>query len=122
MLDLGWVPQRDNVASLQAIASFRLAEAVPLNSEISYADVSQASGLNEPDVRRIMRHAATDYVFKEPRKGFVSHTAASSALVEDPKIVDYIDMTYGEVYPAACQVWLLSSCQFPIAKKLTARP
>jgi hypothetical protein len=53
-----------------------------------------------------MRHAMTDRIFKEHRKGFVSHTAASKLIAEDPTMQDFLDVNYIEVHGAVCQVEL----------------
>ena len=48
----------------------------------------------------------TNYIFQEPRKGFVAHTAASRALAEDRLLNDYIGIRTEEQFPAASRVEL----------------
>lgn len=95
------------MASLQAIGPYKLAEIIPIHGEKSFSEIASLSGLNELDVRRIMRHSMTDHIFKEPRKGVVSHTAASRLLVEDSKVLDFVDVNSNEVIPAVLQVGTL---------------
>ncbi|EKG16123.1 O-methyltransferase family 2 [Macrophomina phaseolina MS6] len=47
---------------------------------ISMSSLAASAGLPEPLLRRLLRHAMTRHVFREPREGFVAHTAASAAL------------------------------------------
>lgn len=68
------------------------------------------SGIQEHDVRRIIRHAATEGVFREEPKGFVRHTAASRMLAEDQVVRDYMDVCYKEIFPAMQHV----SIPFPL--------
>ncbi|KAL9616602.1 MAG: hypothetical protein Q9160_008547 [Pyrenula sp. 1 TL-2023] len=94
---------RYRATSLHAISSFKLAHLVPTGGEISYSELASSSGLSEINVRRIMRYAMTDRIFKETRKGFVSHTAASRMIAEDSNVADYLDVTFNEVHPATYQ-------------------
>ncbi|KAH7153612.1 S-adenosyl-L-methionine-dependent methyltransferase [Dactylonectria macrodidyma] len=76
--------------SLQAIWDFKVAQAVPLDGEISYEDLTTKvvelnNGLDIPmlNLRRIVRHAMTNRIFVEPKKGFVAHTRSSRLIAED---------------------------------------
>ncbi|KAH8433403.1 uncharacterized protein LDX57_011037 [Aspergillus melleus] len=72
-----------NGAAIQAISRYRIANHVPLNGEISYQDLSQASGVHVHDLKQYIRFViAYHRVFCEERKGYVSHSAASRSLVE----------------------------------------
>jgi hypothetical protein len=51
-----------------------------------------------------MRHAMTNRIFKEVRKGVVVHTATSKALAEDEKFRDYVGMRCEEMCPAELHV------------------
>ena len=66
--------------------------------------IAMTSGLGEPLVRRILRHAMTYHVFCEPRKGVVAHTAASKLLAVDPLMHQWIGMVSEEMWPAATKV------------------
>lgn len=70
--------------SLQAIYKYDIASKVPIGGGISFAELAEKCGLSEINMRRIFRFAMTYHrVFKEPRKGYVAHTAASRKLAED---------------------------------------
>lgn len=67
-----------------------MAQAVPLDGEISYEDLTTKvvelnNGLDIPmlNLRRIVRHAMTNRIFVEPKKGFVAHTRSSRLIAED---------------------------------------
>ncbi len=95
--------QHVGLLSMQAIAHFNIASAFPIHKEATFAEVSNTCGLDEPLVRRILRHAMTKHVFKEPRKGFVAHTAASRLLAEDAGMHDWVGTTTDEFWQAGSQ-------------------
>ena len=77
---------------------------------MSFAELSKASSLNESHTRRILRHAMTYRIFKEHRKGFVSHTAASEMLARDELMREWLGMVTEEMWPAATK----ASISFPL--------
>lgn len=52
----------------------------------------------------MLRHAATNHIFKEIRKGVVVHTAASRMLAEDSQMRDWVVVNCEEMWPAAERV------------------
>lgn len=88
---------------MQAISRFKMASSFPPHSEATFAQISEACGLNEPDVRRLLRHAMTKHIFHEPRKGVVVHTAASRLLAEDAQMLDWVGASSDELWQAAAQ-------------------
>ena len=46
----------------------------------------------------------TNYVFYEPRTGYVGHAAASKLLVVSPPIPDLVGCSTGENFPAAAKL------------------
>ncbi|MCJ1261072.1 hypothetical protein MMC22_000936 [Lobaria immixta] len=75
------IKQHNSLISLQAIYRFGLATSLPAGSkETSFAEIASMSGVEEQMVRRILRHAAAQHIFQEPRNGFIAHTAASQVL------------------------------------------
>ena len=88
--------------ALQAIYRFKLANAFPDNkSEATFEEISQQSGLSVSHTRRILRHAITHRIFREPRKGTVAHTAASLYLVTNPSMREWVGMVSEEMWPTA---------------------
>ncbi|TGO45865.1 hypothetical protein BCON_0360g00090 [Botryotinia convoluta] len=74
---------------MQAIGRFNIAKSIPIHEEVSYADIAKRCGVNELDVRRILRHAMTLRLFKEPKRSVVAHTAASRMIAEDQQMADW---------------------------------
>ena len=94
--------------SLQAIYRFNLATSFPPDrDETTFEDIASSSGFSEPQVRRVLRHAMTYRIFREPRKGVVAHTAASRVLANNPAMRDWIGMVSEEMWPAASKVILV---------------
>ena len=88
---------------MQAISQFKIASTFPVGEEASFGQISKACGLNESDLRRLLRHATTKHIFIEPRKGYVGHTAASKLLAEDQQMSDWVGASTGELWQAASQ-------------------
>ncbi|KAF4215284.1 hypothetical protein CNMCM8980_010362 [Aspergillus fumigatiaffinis] len=92
--------------SLQAIWTFRVAEAVPLTGLISYEEVTkkcqQLSGIYVPlfNLRRLVRHAITNRFFCEPELGFIAHNRASQLLLEDETINAWVGLFCNDMWPA----------------------
>jgi len=88
---------------MQAIVRFNMATSFPIHEEASFAEISEACGIRELDVRRILRHAMTQHIFCEPQKGVVAHTAASRILAEDSQMADWVGVNTDELWQAASQ-------------------
>lgn len=76
---------------------------MPLDHPVSFDHVSQATGVDIVNVKRIMRHAMTNRIFCEPREGFVAHTAASRVLLDDPTMKDWVGLCTSDFFPAAAR-------------------
>lgn len=76
-------------AALQVIYHFHLAEGVPIDGEISYQQLATKCGLAENHCTRVLKLAMTQNVFRQPRPGYVAHTALSKMLLNP----DMSDMT-----------------------------
>lgn len=96
--------KHNNLVSLHAISNYHIASAFPIDQEATFKDVALGCGLHEPDVRRMLRHAATNHIFKEVRKGVIIHTAASRMLAEDSQMRDWVAVNCEEMWPAAERV------------------
>ncbi|KAL4934950.1 hypothetical protein BDV06DRAFT_229279 [Aspergillus oleicola] len=92
--------------SLQAIWTFKVAEAVPLNGSISYEDVTkkchELSGIYVPlfNLRRLIRHAITNRFFCEPELGSIAHNRASQLLLQDETINAWVGLFTNDMWPA----------------------
>ena len=90
--------------SLHAVYRFKLAQTFPVGEESTFEAISERSGLNLVDLRRIMRHAMTNHIFCEPREGAVAHTAASRLLAENKAVEDFVGALSEEKFKAAANV------------------
>ncbi|KAI1470345.1 S-adenosyl-L-methionine-dependent methyltransferase [Daldinia caldariorum] len=90
----------NNSLCLQAIAEFKIAEKVPPNGQVSFADIASQTPMTTDMTARILRHAMTMRVFREPEPGMVAHTAASK-LLRHPAANDWLHAGAEEIWPAA---------------------
>lgn len=95
--------QHNALLSQQAIVRFRLAHTFPIGQEATFADIAKASGLNESDVRQILRLAVLQNIFAESHPGLISHTAVSRLLVEDQPLSDWVASSTDDLWQAAAQ-------------------
>nr|POE49518.1 o-methyltransferase gsfb [Quercus suber] len=70
----------------------------------SFEDLSETTGLNVVDLRRVLRHAMCNHIFDEPRTGYVVHTAASRLLAENKLMYDFTGIGTEEKFPSAPRV------------------
>jgi len=88
---------------LHAIYRYKIFSTFPVDQEASFAAISAACGLNEIDLRRILRHTMTNHIFQE-RDGKVAHTAATKVLAQNEKMRDIIGIMTEEMLPGATRV------------------
>ena len=69
--------------TMDVLTRFQIASFVPVDGQATYEEISEASGINVVNLRRIMRYAMTNYIFREPVAGVVVHTASSQLMAED---------------------------------------
>ena len=71
---------------------------------MSFSKVAKECGLYERDLRRILRFAMIYHrVFREPRPGFVAHTAASRYLATNSDARDGIGFTFDDFWPSCAR-------------------
>jgi hypothetical protein len=93
--------RHNELLSQHVILRFGLAEAVPIDGEATFAELAAASGLNEVHVRKIVRFATAQHIFREPRPGVVAHTAASRLLVDHRGLRDWLRFSTDDLWQAA---------------------
>jgi len=89
---------------IQAIEKFNIALSFPVGGEASFSEIAKTSGISEDDTKRVIRQAMTQHIFKEPRPGYVAHTAISKQIAEDPLMRDWIAFMCNEEWRAAPRV------------------
>jgi hypothetical protein len=82
------------------INRFKIAQKVPLDGKISYSELAKASGVDEIPLRRVLRFAIACNVFVERDQGYLSHSAASRWLVEEPTASPWLTSYLESVMPA----------------------
>lgn len=83
--------QHVDIEVLHWIVHFEIATHVPVDRAISYADLAEAARVPERQLRQIVRYATTVRVFEESSPGMVSHTAVSRVLVDNPRVLHFVD-------------------------------
>lgn len=86
-----------------AITTFKIASMVPRNGKISFGDIAKQTPMTEDMTTRLLRHAMTMRIFREPEPGMVAHTAASKVLV-NPGANAWLQSGTAEMWPAATKV------------------
>ncbi|KAI0114031.1 S-adenosyl-L-methionine-dependent methyltransferase [Nemania sp. FL0031] len=84
-----------------SIVRFGLARHVPLDGETTFAELATAAGLGESHVRKVIRHAITQHIFREPRPGVVAHSASSRLLAEDADVAAWVRWRTDDCWLAA---------------------
>ena len=70
-------------------------------------ELAKQCKMNEPDLRRILRFAISHHrVFQEPRKGIITHSAASRRLVEDSATRDGLGLQFDDAWQSFARVCL----------------
>ena len=87
-----------------AIYHFKIANQVPIKGEASFEDVAKRCGMAVHDFAAVVRYAMTNYIFHEPRPGFIAHTAASKVLAQNKLISSLMGMGANEIFPAFVKV------------------
>jgi hypothetical protein len=60
----------------------------------------------------------TNRIFREPREGYVAHTAASRLLLEDAQMADWVGVCSAECFPASART-VDAMLQFPGSQEPT---
>ncbi|RYP50583.1 hypothetical protein DL768_003928 [Monosporascus sp. mg162] len=93
----------NNSLSMEAIAKFKIADMVPPNGRVSFGEIANQTPMTEQMTARILRHAMTMRIFREPEPGMVAHTAASKVLSHSAAN-DWLQAGTQEMWPAATKM------------------
>ncbi len=93
---------------IQYIYRFKIASLVPLDppgAEISFDALAASTGQPVKDVTRILRSAIGRHVFREPKKGYIAHTASSRILAyPNPQMEGWVTTIAEQFWPALPRV------------------
>lgn len=93
--------QPTHLLSQMAVVRFGLAKKVPLDGEISFAELAATANLGVAHTRRLVRHAISQRMFCEPRPGVVAHSAASRLLAQDADVAAWVRWCADDCWHAA---------------------
>lgn len=91
------------LVSLQAITRWAIPEKVSLEpgATTTYNELAAQTGVNESQIRRIIRHAITSGIFHEPTKDHIAHTDISRELATNSDLRDLIHIQTDLLWPVA---------------------
>ncbi|KAF2785515.1 hypothetical protein K505DRAFT_369120 [Melanomma pulvis-pyrius CBS 109.77] len=69
-----------NLVGIDAVARYHIPDIIPANGQITFNEMAENTGLQKNTVRRILRHAMSMRIFKEPEPEVVAHTKISKFL------------------------------------------
>lgn len=72
------------MGALRLLCHFNVAENVPFDHGISYAELAEKTGLSLDMLTRAVRLVATQYIFQEKEPGIVTHTIRSKIMATEP--------------------------------------
>ncbi|KAF4840704.1 Chlorophenol O-methyltransferase [Colletotrichum siamense] len=104
--------------SLQLVNHFGLAKLVPIDGTITLVELQTKTTLDAVNLARVLRHAMTNRIFREPSPGVIAHTAASRLLAEDQSLQDWVGYNLEDNFPASAHV-LQALKAYPEATSLT---
>ncbi|KAL2846351.1 S-adenosyl-L-methionine-dependent methyltransferase [Aspergillus pseudoustus] len=93
-----------DITALAVVIEFNLAQHVPLDSTISFKQLSLASGCPLGRLERVLRLLFVRRIFYEPQPGNVAHTTASERLVTNPELTAFLGHCTHEAFPAASRL------------------
>ena len=82
---------------------FKVGEKFGLEEKASFKSLAEACKVNVIDLRRLIRYAMTNHIFRE-ENGLVVHTAASRLLTENKLFQDVVGVATEELFPGAAKV------------------
>lgn len=89
---------------LKLISQFDIAKKVPVDGEISFADLAADVGVEQGALARVLRLGIAFRIFREPRPGLIAHSAASRQIADDPLVASWVGANVDEMWPAAEKV------------------
>lgn len=97
----------DPYPSLKVIIKCGIHRAIPVESDgTPVEDIARTTAVSEDVVGRVLRLAATNFIFIESTPGHFRHTASSRALVENKALESAFLFGVGETLPAGRMVGL----------------
>ncbi|KAI1481891.1 sterigmatocystin 8-O-methyltransferase [Daldinia eschscholtzii] len=92
-----------NLVSIDAICRYHIVDMIPPGGQISFEDIAEKSGLDKGLVRRLLRHAMSMRILREPEPGMVAHTKISKFLTI-PYINAWVNFETKDTWPATTRI------------------
>jgi hypothetical protein len=86
------------------VARWNVADHITPGEEVSFKELAKRCGIPESDFTRILRQAMSKHVFREHKKGFVRHTAASKLFIRPSKLSDYVHIALDDIWQSAAHM------------------
>ncbi len=87
------------------ILRFNIDKSFPVGESSTFEAISQFSGLNVMNARRIVRHAIINHrVFQENKPGVITHSGLSAVLASDEVVRNALIVGLDEFWPAGIKV------------------
>ncbi|GJC89469.1 O-methyltransferase bik3 [Colletotrichum liriopes] len=83
------------------VSRFQIAENIPFQGTVSYADLASKTGTGAAQLKRALRHLMTLHVFAELEPGRVAHTASSRRLAESRGVRLYNEFVSRDTFKLA---------------------
>ncbi|GAQ10180.1 sterigmatocystin 8-O-methyltransferase [Aspergillus lentulus] len=93
-----------DITALAVVIEFDLARKVPIESSVSFKELSISSGCPLGQLERVLRLLFLRRIFYEPRPGYVAHTVVSQRMVINPELTAFLGHCTHEAFPAASRL------------------
>ncbi|KAK6957512.1 hypothetical protein Daesc_000299 [Daldinia eschscholtzii] len=110
-----------NLVSIDAICRYHIADMIPPGGQISFEDIAEKTGLDKGFVRRLLRHAMSLRILREPESGMVAHTKISKFLTI-PYINAWVNFETKDTWPATTRGFSLANDGKSVFDALGADP
>ncbi|KAK5166472.1 uncharacterized protein LTR77_008015 [Saxophila tyrrhenica] len=79
------------------ILRFGIASKVPLEGDISFADLSKSTGIDQDVLTRLLHYGILHRIFQEKRPGYISHSVLSKLMRDDQGMQNLVGMIQEDI-------------------------
>ncbi|CAK4001795.1 MET1_DOTSN ame: Full=Hps1-dma1 cluster O-methyltransferase [Lecanosticta acicola] len=90
-----------SLPALHVISHFEIIDHVPLDREISYAELAQKINVPQRRLTRMLRSAISRSIFQEPKPGYIAHNSLSAAMIHSKWLRYHVASTLENFLPTA---------------------
>lgn len=105
------------MVSIDAICRYQIPNMIPPGGQISLEEISQKTGLNTTAVKRIIQHAMTMRILREPEPRMIAHTSISKFMTLS-SINGWVEFEGRDTWPANARVSDRESCTLEKRKSM----